>query len=102
MFGPETTQKELYDGAALKLLADNAVEKGINGTVFAYGPTGAGKTFTMLGNETEPGVMFRLLTDVFGKIRELSDQKITVDVSYLEVNFMKQLAFLVLKKKLTI
>jgi kinesin family protein 18/19 len=30
---------------------------GYNATVFAYGATGAGKTFTMLGSPTQPGIM---------------------------------------------
>lgn len=30
--------------------------KGFNGCVFAYGPTGTGKTFTMLGSSTVPGL----------------------------------------------
>jgi len=30
---------------------------GYNGTVFAYGATGAGKTHTMLGTEKIPGIM---------------------------------------------
>jgi len=34
--------------------------EGINGTVFMYGQTGAGKTFTMLGND---GMMMRKLLD---------------------------------------
>ncbi len=34
--------------------------EGINGTVFMYGQTGAGKTFTMLGND---GMMMRKLLE---------------------------------------
>lgn len=32
---------------------ENALE-GFNGTMFAYGQTGAGKTFTMVGDYTDP------------------------------------------------
>jgi kinesin family protein 18/19 len=30
---------------------------GYNATVFAYGSTGAGKTHTMLGTPSDPGIM---------------------------------------------
>jgi kinesin family protein 18/19 len=33
----------------------SGVLNGYNATVFAYGATGAGKTYTMLGTEEEPG-----------------------------------------------
>ncbi len=41
------TQKELYDQTALALVT--SVFEGYNGTVFAYGQTGTGKTHTMEG-----------------------------------------------------
>jgi hypothetical protein len=31
--------------------------QGYNASVFAYGATGAGKTYTMLGTEERPGIM---------------------------------------------
>jgi len=31
--------------------------QGYNGTVFAYGATGTGKTFTMLGSKTTSGLI---------------------------------------------
>jgi kinesin family protein 18/19 len=31
--------------------------EGYNASVFAYGATGAGKTYTMLGSEDNPGIM---------------------------------------------
>eukprot|EP01084_Bolivina_argentea_P222104 376020_1 len=34
-----------------------SILEGYNATVFAYGATGSGKTYTMLGSDTEPGVM---------------------------------------------
>lgn len=44
---------------------------GFNATVFAYGPTGAGKTYTMVGTEENPGNMFMTLKDLFIKMNEL-------------------------------
>lgn len=38
------------------------------GTAFAYGQTSSGKTFTMNGSETDPGVIPQAVKDVFAKI----------------------------------
>ena len=45
--------------------------KGYNGTIFAYGQTGTGKTHTMTGQENDPiqkGIMPRSFEDVFQRI----------------------------------
>ena len=42
--------------------------KGISSTIFAYGSTGAGKTFTMLGDKGNHGIIPRILIDLFKNI----------------------------------
>ena len=66
--------------------------KGNDATVFAYGVTGTGKTFTMRGGKSvsERGVIPRLLSGIFKRGRELekkSDGEITttVDMTYYEI-----------------
>jgi len=55
-------------------------------TVFAYGATGAGKTFTMLGTAESPGVTFSAVMTLFSKIDESKSERVyDVSVSYLEV-----------------
>ena len=39
--------------------------------MFAYGQTASGKTFTLMGDENEPGIVPRALKDVFGYIRKV-------------------------------
>ena len=50
-----------------------SVFDGYNGTIFAYGHTSTGKTYTMLGedieNEEERGIIPRLVTGIFNKIK---------------------------------
>ena len=46
--------------------------EGYNGTVFAYGQTSSGKTYTMSGIEQEVGVIPRAVDDVFTYIREVN------------------------------
>lgn len=45
IFGPETSQKEVFNFAASSVV--ESVMNGYNGTIFAYGQTSSGKTFTM-------------------------------------------------------
>lgn len=47
VYGPETTQREMFDGTVKGLVRD--VLGGGNSLVFTYGVTNAGKTFTFLG-----------------------------------------------------
>lgn len=54
--------------------------EGFNGTIFAYGQTGAGKTYTMSG---EPQYKFRgviphVLSQIFKTVRERDDCTIIV------------------------
>jgi kinesin family member 18/19 len=42
--------------------------QGYNASVFAYGATGAGKTYTMLGTEDQPGIMMLSIDELFRSI----------------------------------
>jgi kinesin family protein 18/19 len=42
--------------------------QGYNASVFAYGATGAGKTYTMLGTEDNPGIMMNSIEELFRSI----------------------------------
>lgn len=47
VFGPSAQQRDLYDQAIIPIV--NEVLEGFNCTIFAYGQTGTGKTYTMEG-----------------------------------------------------
>lgn len=53
----------------------------INATVFAYGATGAGKTHTMVGDPSQPGIMVRALNDLFHAVKQ-SEKASNYSVSY--------------------
>ena len=45
-----------------------SVVEGYNGTIFCYGQTGAGKTYTMTGSQTQfkyRGILPRAITQVY-------------------------------------
>lgn len=59
---------------------------GFNGTVFAYGMTGSGKTHSMQGTDLDPGVIPLAVADIFNYIEaSLHAKKYSVKVSYLEI-----------------
>ena len=49
VFGPEAGQQKLYDQAIAPIVEE--VLDGFNCTIFAYGQTGTGKTYTMEGGD---------------------------------------------------
>ena len=46
----------------------DGIMQGYNASVFAYGATGAGKTYTMLGTEDQPGIMMLSIEELFKSI----------------------------------
>ncbi|KAI3884471.1 hypothetical protein MKX03_034811 [Papaver bracteatum] len=83
-FPDSTPQQDVYSSTTAELV--EGVLQGKNGSVFCYGATGAGKTYTMLGTMDNPGVMVLAIKDLFGKIRQRScDGNHVVHLSYLEV-----------------
>ncbi|XP_065860668.1 kinesin-like protein KIN-8A [Euphorbia lathyris] len=83
-FPDSTSQHEVYSTTTAELV--EAVMQGRNGSVFCYGATGAGKTYTMLGTLENPGVMVLAIKDLFSKVRQRSfDGNHVVHLCYLEV-----------------
>ncbi|KAF9946907.1 hypothetical protein BGZ72_011043 [Mortierella alpina] len=78
------SDNELIYTTSVKNLVQSAME-GYNGTVFAYGQTSSGKTYTMSGTEKQPGITPRAVEDVFKYIRENSEREFLLRVSYLEI-----------------
>ncbi|KAJ6655924.1 hypothetical protein lerEdw1_004509 [Lerista edwardsae] len=81
VFGHKATQEEVYMSTTKNLI--EGIISGYNATVFAYG---AGKTYTMLGTDSEPGIYIRTLNDLFRAIEATSgDMNYSVCMSYLEI-----------------
>lgn len=102
VFDDTTSQADIYESTAKPLL-DNVLD-GYNATVFAYGATGCGKTHTITcvlfwkydvtnklltssrGSPSDPGIIFLTMQELFEKINERSEEKVTeVTLSYLEI-----------------
>ncbi|KAL2318095.1 hypothetical protein Fmac_031971 [Flemingia macrophylla] len=62
-----------------------AAVRGFNGTVFAYGQTNSGKTYTMRGSKAEPGVIPLAVRDLFQIIQQDVDREFLLRMSYMEI-----------------
>ncbi|CAF3201396.1 unnamed protein product [Rotaria socialis] len=87
VFGPNSKQVDIYNLVARPIV--DAVLEGYNGTIFAYGQTGTGKTFTMEGKKDDNknyGIIPNSFAHVFLEISKASnDVGYLVNVSYLEI-----------------
>ncbi|KAL2756703.1 hypothetical protein ACRALDRAFT_1075565 [Sodiomyces alcalophilus JCM 7366] len=84
IFDENSTQNDVYEATTKNLL--DSILDGYNATVFAYGATGCGKTHTITGSAQQPGIIFLTMQELFEKIDERSQDKITeVTLSYLEI-----------------
>ncbi|CAB1339708.1 unnamed protein product [Coregonus sp. 'balchen'] len=87
VYDPSSKQRDLYDETVRPLI--DSVLDGFNGTIFAYGQTGTGKTYTMQGAWLEPekrGVIPNAFEHVFTQIsRSAADRQYLVRASYLEI-----------------
>ena len=78
-------QEEVFE--YVKSIISNAT-LGFNGTVFAYGPTGSGKTFTMSGSSSNfnyRGIIPRAITRLFQELGGKVEFESKVSISYLEI-----------------
>ncbi|KAG2673632.1 hypothetical protein I3760_13G101000 [Carya illinoinensis] len=90
VFGPTSQQKELYDQAVSPIV--NEVLEGYNCTIFAYGQTGTGKTYTMEGGArkkngefpNDAGVIPRAVKEIFD-ILEAQNAEYSMKVTFLEL-----------------
>ncbi|XP_029703217.1 kinesin-like protein KIF3A [Takifugu rubripes] len=87
VFGPDSKQLDVYNLTARPII--ESVLEGYNGTIFAYGQTGTGKTFTMEGVRAVPelrGIIPNSFAHIFGHIAKAEgDKRFLVTVSYLEI-----------------
>ncbi|KAM4698308.1 kinesin-like protein KIF22 [Rhinophrynus dorsalis] len=102
-YGESSSQREIYTGSVFSILPHLLV--GQNASVFAYGPTGAGKTHTMLGTNEQPGVIPRAVKDLLQMTRvatsnpEEENWTYTITMSYVEIYQEKVMDLLEPKNK---
>jgi len=85
VFDDTTEQQNFYDGTATRIV--NSCIDGYNGTVFAYGQTGTGKTFSMEGGKGKElrGVIPRAFEQIFAHIQCSEGVEFLVRASFIEI-----------------
>ncbi|XP_019487439.1 PREDICTED: kinesin-like protein KIF20B isoform X2 [Hipposideros armiger] len=68
VFGPETTQKEFFQGCIMQPVKD--LLNGQSRLIFTYGLTNSGKTYTFQGTEENIGILPRTLNVLFDSLQE--------------------------------
>lgn len=84
VFDNQATNVDVFEFSMRPLV--QSVMEGYNCSAFVYGATGAGKTYTMLGSESNPGITYLTMKDLFDQIEAHSNErKFDIGISYLEV-----------------
>lgn len=88
VFGMDSQQHDVFEFSIRSTVED--VMNGYNGTVFAYGQTGAGKSYTMMGDMNDPekqGIIPRIVAQIFDAIHFNGSPHVeyTVAISYMEI-----------------
>ncbi|OMH82961.1 Centromere-associated protein E [Zancudomyces culisetae] len=83
VYDQDTQTRVLYENS-IRTVVGSCID-GVNGTIFAYGQTSSGKTFTMYGNQFEAGIVPKAVKEVFERINGVSNRQFLIKVSYLEI-----------------
>ncbi|KAL4171559.1 hypothetical protein KRP22_009651 [Phytophthora ramorum] len=86
VYDENTSQRQFYDESGYPLV--ESIFDGYNGTIFAYGQTGCGKTHTMQGKDSPPelrGVIPLSFDHIFDTINADTTREYMVRASYLEI-----------------
>ena len=83
VFSTDVTSPQIYHTIVRPIT--KAFLHGYNGTIFLYGQTTSGKTYTMLGTPDIPGLLPCTIRDVFNGIKNDRENEYKVWVSYLEI-----------------
>ncbi|CAE6431867.1 unnamed protein product [Rhizoctonia solani] len=80
--GQDATQEQVFESDVRPLLA--SVFTGHTLTIFAYGVTSSGKTHTMQGSATQPGIIPRVMEALFER-KANTRAKVSFELSYMEI-----------------
>ncbi|GBG30452.1 Kinesin, putative [Hondaea fermentalgiana] len=83
-FGPDTTQQEFYRGAGVQDIIKHALS-GYAATLFSYGATGSGKTFTTFGTDGVEGCFGHAMRTIFDLVETPAFRGTSVRMSSVEI-----------------
>ncbi|XP_075972662.1 uncharacterized protein LOC142974303 [Anticarsia gemmatalis] len=83
VYDKDTKTSDVYNDIAKPIV--EAATAGFNGTIFAYGQTSSGKTYTMTGTDSSPGIIPLAVLNLFEIIKNVPGRDFLVRVSYIEI-----------------
>uniref|UniRef100_A0A182PPG6 Kinesin motor domain-containing protein n=1 Tax=Anopheles epiroticus TaxID=199890 RepID=A0A182PPG6_9DIPT len=83
IFDETVSTRQLFDTVCRPVIL--SALNGINGTIFAYGQTSSGKTYTMIGNGQEPGVVPLTAREIFEQIKKIKERQFLIRVGFIEI-----------------
>ena len=94
VFSPNSNQTEIYTNVGKRIVDD--IMAGYNGTIFAYGQSGSGKTYTMYGkdiyDENTKGIIPRVVEEIFKRV-EKSDNSIDFQFKLSVMEIYKEVMY---------
>jgi hypothetical protein len=98
IFTEKVSQQDFFNKTTLPLLKD--VLGGENALIFAYGVTNSGKTYSIMGTRTNPGLLPRTLDVLFNSIKDYTSDSKVIAVEIIFAPMTKSvLTFFVLQLK---
>jgi centromeric protein E len=91
VFGEDADTVDVYTSVGKGIVGD--VLSGINGTIFAYGQTSSGKTFTMQGSGSIEegytngggGIVHMAANDIFSHVQNTPDRIFLIRATFIEI-----------------
>ena len=86
IYPEDSNQQEIFEETSKNVV--QSVLNGYNGTIFAYGQTGTGKTYTMVGefrNENNKGIIPRAFDYIFESVKQDNEHKYNIMISFIQI-----------------
>ena len=84
IFAQNSQQNDIYQYSTSFLVSN--IFEGFNSTIFAYGSTGSGKTYTMMGTETNPGIVLRSINQILNIMENNGiNAQYDLQITYFEI-----------------
>ncbi|CAD8114764.1 unnamed protein product [Paramecium primaurelia] len=79
-----TNQQQVYDEIGKPII--DQILQGFNATLLMYGQTSSGKTYTMIGDQQQPGIIRRTINDLFDAIESSpTESEFRIKISIVEI-----------------
>ena len=72
VLSPSNTQTEVYNSVGAPIV-DASLKQSNNSVLFSFGVSNSGKSHTLIGSDADPGVLPKLVLDLFGRHKNSCD-----------------------------